>query len=80
LSDLSMPGQSGYELMQRVATRVDAPPAAAMTAHATKEGRERALAAGFQLYLGKPLESAELVETVAVLAGRRLTASPFPLH
>ena len=66
-----MPGQSGYELMQRVAARVDAPPAAALTAYATREGRELALAAGFRLYVGKPLDSTDLIEMVAVLAGRR---------
>lgn len=71
LSDLAMPGQSGYELMQRVAARVDAPPAAALTAYATREGRELALAAGFRLYVGKPLDSTDLIEMVAVLAGRR---------
>ena len=72
LSDIAMPGANGLDLMHQVAARVDVPPAAALTAHPTREGRAQALAAGFRLYLGKPLESVTLVCAVAELAGRPL--------
>lgn len=44
-------------------------PAAALTAYARTEDRIRALAAGFQTHLAKPVDPAELVATIAVLAG-----------
>ena len=45
-------------------------PAAALTAYARPEDRSRALSAGFQLHLAKPVEPAELMAAVANLAGR----------
>ena len=71
LSDLAMPGESGYHLMERVARCGAVPPAAALTAHVTEEGREEALRAGFRLYLGKPLDANALVAAVAQLGGRK---------
>ncbi len=74
LSDIGMPGQDGYELIRRV--RALAPehggriPAAALTAFTQSDHRQRALAAGYQLYLAKPIEPSELTAAVAKLAGR----------
>ena len=74
LSDIEMPSESGYDLIARV--RALAPeeggntPAAALTAYARVEDRTRALRAGFQQHLPKPVEPAELVAVVANLAGR----------
>lgn len=45
-------------------------PALAVTAFARAEDRERAHAAGFDAYLAKPVDAAELLETVARLAKR----------
>lgn len=45
-------------------------PAAALTALARVADRRRALLAGFQTHLTKPVDPAELVATVASLAGR----------
>jgi CheY-like chemotaxis protein len=47
-------------------------PAAALTAFAGAPDRMRALAAGFQVHLAKPVEPSELVVTVASLAGRSI--------
>jgi CheY-like chemotaxis protein len=45
-------------------------PALALTAYGRSEDRVRALAAGFNLHLGKPVNPAELVLAVASLGGR----------
>jgi len=45
-------------------------PAAALTAYTGTEDRKRALRAGYQIHVPKPIEPAELVTVVASLAGR----------
>lgn len=45
-------------------------PAAALTAYARSDDRMRALRAGFQIHLAKPIDPAELVTTVAALVKR----------
>jgi PAS domain S-box-containing protein len=74
VSDVEMPGQDGYELIRKV-RRLPAEaggkvPAAALTAYARPEDRMRALMAGFQIHVPKPVQPAELVAVVASLAGR----------
>jgi CheY-like chemotaxis protein len=72
VSDLSMPGDDGYTLIAQVRELPEAEgrhvPAVALTAHAYAEDRDRALAAGFQSYLSKPVEPDRVVDTVAKLA------------
>ena len=82
LSDIEMPGEDGYSLIAKVrALRPEEggnTPAAALTAYARAEDRTRALLAGFQLHVPKPVEPLELVAVVTNLAGRagtRHTAS-----
>jgi CheY-like chemotaxis protein len=74
ISDIGMPDEDGYALLQKVRAlgpeRGSRLPAVALTAYATDADRERALAAGFQLHLVKPVELKELAEAVASLAGR----------
>ncbi len=73
VSDIGMPDQDGYEFMQRVRRMAGAiadVPAAALTALARVEDRKRALMAGYQTHLAKPVDPAELVAMVASLAGR----------
>ena len=72
LSDIGMPDIDGYELIRRVrGTRAGADlPAVALTAYARDEDQVRALRAGYQAHVAKPLQPAELLETVALLAGR----------
>ncbi|HZS49502.1 MAG TPA: response regulator [Bryobacterales bacterium] len=76
LSDIQMPDQDGYALIRKVreieAKRGSFIPAAALTAHVRAEDRIRALSAGFQTHVPKPVEPAELVAVVANLAGRSL--------
>ncbi len=69
LSDIGMPGTDGYELIRRVRTltgvRAAAIPAIALTAYARDEDRRRALEAGFQTHVAKPVEPAELLRVVS---------------
>ena len=73
LSDIAMPGQDGYDLIRQLRSleRIGPPiPAAALTAFATATDRARALLAGYQAHLPKPVEPSELAAVVAALAGR----------
>jgi CheY-like chemotaxis protein len=79
ISDVSMPGRDGYELIRAVrsTTSPEDLPAAALTAYSRPEDAARAREAGFQMHLSKPVEPDELVKVVARLAGREaaLTAA-----
>ena len=74
LSDIGMPGQDGYQFIRQIRERGVARggnvPAAAVTAFARSEDRRRAMLAGYQTHVSKPVEPAELVAVVASLAGR----------
>ncbi len=70
LSDIGMPRRDGYDFMIEVRRRGITTPAAALTAFARSEDRTRALLSGYQAHLAKPLETFELVATVASLSGR----------
>jgi CheY-like chemotaxis protein len=74
VSDIGMPDMDGYELLRRVralgAARGGRLPAIALTAFARSEDRTRALRAGFQVHVSKPVEPSELVATVASIVGR----------
>lgn len=74
ISDIGMPDVDGYELLRRVRAlgmdRGGRVPAIALTAFARSEDRTRALCAGFQAHISKPVEPFELIATVASVAGR----------
>ncbi len=72
VSDIGMPGTNGYALLESVRARgADAQiPAIALTAYARLEDRERALRAGFQLHVPKPIDPRRLVRAVALVAHR----------
>jgi signal transduction histidine kinase/CheY-like chemotaxis protein len=74
LSDIEMPHEDGYVLMEQVNAmeRRDRRRivAIAVTAHSRPEDRLRALESGFQWHLPKPVEPSELVAVVASLTGR----------
>ena len=73
--DIAMPGGDGFALIRQVRSWPTGEggdvPALALTAYARPEDRDRALAAGFQLHLAKPVEPEELVEAVWRLDCRR---------
>ncbi len=70
LSDIGMPGQDGYELIRRIRQQPGGAnvPAAALTALARAEDRMRALRAGFQTHVSKPVAAGELIAVVRSLA------------
>jgi len=68
ISDIGLPEMDGYDLIQRV-RREPSPgrdiPAIALTAYARSEDRTRALRAGYQAHIAKPVEPNELLAMVA---------------
>lgn len=70
IADIAMPDGGGYELIRRMRSEGIKTPAIAITAYAGDEDRLRALAAGFQAHLPKPVELYELVMSIARLTGR----------
>jgi len=70
LSDIEMPGEDGYALMRKVRALAGTRSriaAVALTAHARPEDRVKALEAGFEWHLAKPIEPVELVSVVRTL-------------
>ena len=85
VSDVAMPGKGGdgYSLLRRV--RGQAPeavrdlPAVALTAHAREIDRTRALDAGFDMHVPKPVDVDQLVVGIGALVARqRRPSSPPP--
>ncbi len=71
ISDLGLPGEDGYTLIERIRALPPAVggrlPAIALTAFARTEDRVKALRSGFQTHVAKPVEPAELAEVIASL-------------
>jgi CheY-like chemotaxis protein len=75
LSDIGMPHRDGYAFMNAVRRGGIRIPAAALTAFARSEDRTRALQAGYQTHIPKPVEPAELVATVAALVHKMVVGA-----
>jgi signal transduction histidine kinase len=67
VSDLGMPGMDGYALINTIRAGGGRVPAVAVTAFARPEDRQRALSAGYQAHLAKPIEPGDLVMAVKSL-------------
>lgn len=85
ISDIEMADSDAYELIRRVRTLPaeggGCVPAVALTAYARAEDRMKALAAGFQMHVPKPVEPAELVTVLESVTGRlRKSTAPLSLH
>ncbi|HYO58027.1 PAS domain-containing protein [Archangium sp.] len=76
VSDIGMPGEDGYQLIAQVralpAEEGGGVPAVALTAYARVEDRTRALTAGFNMHVAKPVEPTELLSILSNL----VTLSP----
>ena len=64
LMDIQMPEMDGYEATRALREAGFKKPIVALTAHAMPEERARTLAAGCSAHLTKPLNQAELIETI----------------
>ena len=81
VSDIAMPGESGYDLIERLRSLPEEEggriPAIALTAYAGAEDVNRALRAGFDAHMSKPVEMRALVSTLrAMLDGRGRAPKP----
>ena len=69
-----MPETDGYTMLRRIRSLPDhhggGTPAVALTAFARAEDAQRAFAAGFQMFVAKPIDPTRLAVAVAHLAGR----------
>lgn len=76
VSDISMPDEDGYMLIRKIRNlprdEGGAIPAVALTAFGRMEDRVRALSAGFQMHLPKPVEPTELALVAANLTNREI--------
>jgi signal transduction histidine kinase/ActR/RegA family two-component response regulator len=74
VSDIGMPVEDGYDLMRKIRGREPERggliPALALTAYARVEDAQRAIEAGYQAHVPKPVEPGELAMAVASLAGQ----------
>ena len=72
VSDLAMPGEDGYSLIRKVRALGTAGgyeiPAIALTSYVRVEDRSRALSAGFNMFVPKPVQPEELITAIASLA------------
>ena len=71
VSDIGMPDTDGYELMRKIRSMpshaIRNLPAIALTAYARADDRQRALLAGYQMHVSKPVEPRELIAGIASL-------------
>jgi CheY-like chemotaxis protein len=78
LADIGMPGEDGYEFIRRFRAEggpaLASVPVLALTAYGRPEDRLRALAAGFQAHLTKPVVGDEVLAAV-ISASRGASAS-----
>ncbi|MBD2021837.1 response regulator [Leptolyngbya sp. FACHB-36] len=73
ISDIAMPEENGYSLLQKVRAQETEEfplPAIAVTAMVSDEDRALAMAAGFQRWLPKPIDMDRLIETIATMTDR----------
>lgn len=72
IADIGMPDEDGYGLIRRVRAlskeQGGQTPALALTAYARTEDRARALSAGYQVHLSKPVDRSELAAVISRLS------------
>ena len=70
VSDLAMPGEDGYALISKLRALdcTETIPAVALTSYVRVEDRTRALSAGFNMFVPKPVQPEELITAIANLA------------
>lgn len=82
VSDIAMPEEDGYSLIRKVRDLSDRSlsviPGIAVTAHARIEDRQRAIAAGYEYHIAKPIDRMRFIDTVSTAAGRHREPSKSP--
>ena len=82
ISDIGMAGENGYELIRKIRSLDPEAgghiPAIALTAYAASADRRRALLAGFQTHLGKPVDPDELLAVILSLTFQQETSNEQP--
>lgn len=80
LSDLSMPDESGYDLLRGLRAQPDPAvrelPAIAVSAHCSPRHRQEALAAGFDGFVAKPFGVDDIRAALSALPGQWVGAAP----
>ena len=80
VSDLGMPERDGYELIRTLRRRPPSEnggiPAVALTAYGQSSDRRKALEAGFQMHVVKPVDGSEFLTVVANVTGRLSPVAP----
>lgn len=80
VTDLAMPVEDGFSLLDycrhHADARLQALPIMALTAYGTQQAQDRVLAAGFDAYLAKPVDPAEVGRLVRDLAIRKSSSTP----
>ena len=78
ISDIGMPGVDGYDFIRGIRSQDDSAaastPAIALTAYARQDDADRAVRAGYQEHLTKPVDAERLLETVKTWARVRAEA------
>lgn len=69
VSDIGMPGKDGYDLIKELRSSGFDRPAIAITAFVQPQDRERAIQAGFQRHIPKPIQPVKLIDAVRSLVG-----------
>jgi len=75
ISDIGMPEMDGFQLIREIRSSnllSRDTPAIALTAFGRSEDRRNAMISGFDVFLSKPIDTAELIATVARITSRRL--------
>jgi PAS domain S-box-containing protein len=67
ISDIAMPGETGYMLVRQLQARGADVPVIALTAYARPEDAAQALAAGFRMHLAKPVDPAALIRAIQLV-------------
>ena len=74
MSDIGMPDEDGYDFIRKLRALPLAEggqtPAIALTGYASRKDRERALEAGYQRHIAKPIEQLDIIAAIANLVGR----------
>lgn len=74
ISDISMPGFDGYQFIEQVRQRSPEQggqtPAIALTAHTGKKDQAKALEAGFNSHLAKPMRALQLIAAICELVDK----------